>query len=221
MRLRSAFAYLFSIAVLITLSACATPPQYAPPAPERADYRSPEDYFSEGMRDFKKGEYREAIEDFDKALRMRPNYVEAHYFMGLSFQKMGRFEDAERAFVEAIRYDSRYLPARESLGLLLFDSKRYKQAEEQLEMAKSLGSTMPLVYYVLGEIEMKEKECNKAIAAYREALRLDPSFSRAREDLEEAEKHCRSKTKKSPAPPRVREEKQFRGGGKAIDPDSF
>lgn len=207
---------------LVALSACVPPPpeppSYAPPR-ERPEYRTPEGFFEDGMRDLNRGEFRDAAEDFQQAVRLRPNYVEAYYFMGRAFEGLRNDDEAMRAYSAAISFDSRYLPARESYGLLLFAVKSYREAERQLEAAQSLGSEVPEVYYCLGTIEYRERECNKAIAAFKQALRLNPSYRDAREALEETLEHCRG-SRPAP-PPRPREEKSFKGGGKAIDPDSF
>jgi hypothetical protein len=99
--------------------------------------------------------------------------------------------------------------------------KRSKDAEMQLGVAKSLGSSMPQVFYTLGQIDMEENECRKGMVYFKEALRLDPSYLEAKVALEDAEDHCRPKAAKpvKPAPPR--QEKTFKGGGRAIDPDKF
>jgi tetratricopeptide (TPR) repeat protein len=201
------------IAVGFLLAACVPPPPYHEP---REEYRGPEYYFREGMEDFRKGEYKEAIEDFQHAVDMRQNYVEAYFYMGQAFEKIRRLEQADKAYERAIYFDPRYLPAREALGLLEFDLKEYKESEKHLEIAKDLGSTNPNVFYVLGKIELREKECRKAIQAFKEAIRLDPTFHEAREWLDKAEDRCG----RGPAP-KSRTEKSFKGGGKAISPEDF
>jgi tetratricopeptide (TPR) repeat protein len=208
--------YVFAcIAVGLLLAAC-VPPQPYPERTGHEEYRGPEYFFREGMEDFRKGEYKEAIEDFQHAVQMRQNYVEAYFYMGQAFEKIRRPEQADKAYEKAIFFDPRYLPAREALGQLEYDLREYKEAEKHLEAAKDLGSTNPNVFYVLGKIELSEKECRKAIQAFKEALRLDPGFHEAREGLERAEDRCgRAPGQKS------RTEKSFKGGGKAISPEDF
>jgi tetratricopeptide (TPR) repeat protein len=207
--------YVFAcIAVGLLLAACVPPEPYHQERIEREEYRGPEYFFKEGMEDFRKGEYKEAIEDFQHAIQMRENYVEAYFYMGQSYEKLRRLEQADKAYERALYYDPRYLPAREALGLLEFDLKEYKESEKHLEAAKDLGSTNPNVFYVLGRLELKEKECRKAIQAFKEAIRLDPTFHEAREWLDKAEDRCGRA-------PKSRSEKSFKGGGKAISPEDF
>jgi tetratricopeptide (TPR) repeat protein len=221
MRVPSVFVSLF-VAVVIIVSGCAAPPVYYPPVPaERPEYYSAKDYFDGGVRNYRKGEYREALEDFDKAIQLKPDYVEAYYYVGLTNERIGRLNDAERAYIDSIRYDNRYLPSREALGLLLYNRNMFKDAEMQLGVAKSLGSTMPQVFYTLGQINMKENECRKGMAYFKEALRLDPLYPEARIALEDAEEHCQPKAAKPAKTVHPRQEKTFKGGGRAIDPENF
>jgi tetratricopeptide (TPR) repeat protein len=168
------------------------------------------------MEDFNKGEYGEAIENFEHAIRMRPDYVEAYFYLGQSYEKVQRVEHAERAYGNAISYDPHYLPAREALGLIEFDHKEYREAEKQLDTARSLGSTNPNVFYAIGRIDLSERECRKAIQAFKEAVRLDRDFHEAWEWLEKAEDMCGRGSGEG-----VHTEKSFKGGGRAISPDNF
>ncbi len=192
------------------LSACATPEYHE----SREEYKGPDYYFRDGIEDFNKGKFREAHEEFEKAIRLKPDFVEAHFWRGQSYERLGQPDSALRSYEDALRYDSHYLPAREAYGLLLFQLKRYKEAEPQLETARDLGSRMPQVFYALGRIELAERECKKAINNFRQALALDPAYMDAREALEKAEEGC-GKRQERRAPPRT--EKSFKGGGKAIE----
>lgn len=199
----------------LLLAACAPSEPYHQERVEQ-EYKGPEYYFKDGMKDFRKGEYTEAIEDFKHVLAMEPNHVESYFYMGQSYEQLGRRDHAEKAYENALSIDPRYLPGREALGLLEFSEKEFKKAENQLEAAKDLGSTNPNVFYALGRIELAEKECRKSIQAFKEAIRLDPGFHEAREWLDKAEDRCGK-----PHGVKPRTENSFKGGGKAIKPEDF
>lgn len=191
------------------------PPPVAPPAP------SAEDDFNEGLSYFKAGNYNEALEEFQEAVRMKPNFIEANYYLALTYQQIGMYAEAERFYSECIAIDNRYLPARESLGLLYFSQQRYFQAKEQLEIAKNLNSIVPEVYYCLGEIYRMEGNCPSALAAYERAVQLNSSYLMAVDALRTARKECAKSAGKKRAPVPVKREKTFTGGGAAIDPEKF
>jgi len=179
------------IAVGLLLAACVPSEPYHEERHEVAEHHGPEHYFKDGMNDFRKAEYKEAIEHFEHAIELRADYVEAFFYMGQSYEKLGKIEHAEKAYKNAISYDPRYLPAREAYGLIEFAQKEYKEGEKQLEAAIDLGSTNPWVFYSKGRIDLAEKECRNAMKNLREAIRLDPGFHEAREWLEKAEDRCR------------------------------
>ncbi len=204
---------ILSFLILIALCACAPAPQpvyQAPPAQPTAD-----DSFNAGVRAFRNADFKEAVAYFEDALRARPNFADAAFYLGKSYEMLSIYDRAESAYWDCINMDSRYLPAYESLGLLLFRSERYGEAEKELRAAQMQRSVMPEVYYSLGEIYRMKKQCRDAMEAYREAFRLNPSYRAARDGYALAQRACRGP---EPAP---REEKTFKGGGKAIRPEDF
>jgi tetratricopeptide (TPR) repeat protein len=52
-----------------------------------------------------KGEYDEAIEDYNAALRLDPEFAAAYYFRGLSWSEKGEQEEASEDFRESMRLD--------------------------------------------------------------------------------------------------------------------
>ena len=51
-----------------------------------------------------KGDYDQAILDFARALKIKPNYSEALFLMGLSYEKKGKLEQAYRKVNEALSF---------------------------------------------------------------------------------------------------------------------
>jgi tetratricopeptide (TPR) repeat protein len=49
------------------------------------------------------GHHGKAIEAFDKALKVKPDYAEAYYFRGLSHQELKAYKEATRDYTKAIR----------------------------------------------------------------------------------------------------------------------
>jgi Tfp pilus assembly protein PilF len=178
-----------------------------------------EELFNEGLREFRRNDYELAIRDFKDALRLKVDFVEAYYYLGQAYERLGSRGPAEQAYLDAVSYDARYLPVREAYGLMLFNQRRDDDAEVQLSVARQLGSVMPEVYFSLGSIKLKKRDCKEAIALLREALRLNPSYYEAKDKLKEAMDRCAPR--KAAPTPKPREEKSFRGGAKAIDPEEF
>lgn len=61
-----------------------------------------EKYFSSGKEKGKNGEVNLAIEDYTKAIELKPDYAEAYYYRGGSWLRLGEWEKA-RSDIETAR----------------------------------------------------------------------------------------------------------------------
>ena len=60
----------------------------------------------------------EAIEQLQTAIRLEPDYLLAHYYLGLAFEQTGNPSRAARAYRQALRIDPNFQPARARLSSL-------------------------------------------------------------------------------------------------------
>ena len=60
-----------------------------------------EKYFSSGIEKSKKGEYELSIEDYTKAIELKPDYAEAFYYRGGSWLRLGEKEKAKEDLTAA------------------------------------------------------------------------------------------------------------------------
>lgn len=78
--------------------------------------RTKEAWYQEGNALRGQGRYEEAIASYEQALRLDPNYANAHMYKGLTLRKLGNVEGALSAYDEALRSDPTSADARELLG---------------------------------------------------------------------------------------------------------
>jgi len=63
------------------------------------------------------GMYKEAIEAYKQAIRIKPDFAEAHYNLGVTYSRLGVYRDSIEAYKQAIRIKPDYAEAHYGLGL--------------------------------------------------------------------------------------------------------
>jgi Flp pilus assembly protein TadD len=89
----------------------------------------------------------------------------------------------------ALRDGSRDVSVRNTLAVLYGSRNRFPDAVRLLEDALQLKADEPLTWLNAGVAWQATGQTNRAEAAYREAIRLQPEFTRARQYLEALLKH--------------------------------
>jgi tetratricopeptide (TPR) repeat protein len=64
---------------------------------------------------------KDAIDYFQRAIQLQPNYMHAHLSFGKFYQDLGRLADAEKEYRTAMRLSPLSIQARNDLGELLFN----------------------------------------------------------------------------------------------------
>ena len=62
-----------------------------------------ENHFNEGVEYYEGGQYENAIQEFDKAIQLDPDY--AYYNRGVSYEGLGKFDLAEKDYDKACELD--------------------------------------------------------------------------------------------------------------------
>ena len=88
-----------------------------PFAQEKIDLE-PELYFAVGYGHFEAERWPEAETELRRALRLRPDFPEAHNYLGIALYRQNRPAEAVRHFVEANRLDPRFSDALSSLQVV-------------------------------------------------------------------------------------------------------
>jgi Flp pilus assembly protein TadD len=129
-----------------------------------------------GRRDEAEKEYREAI-------RINPDYANAHNNLAILLNEMGRKEDAEAECREALRINPDYANAHNNLAILLYEMGRKEDAEAEYRDALRINPDSAVAHYNLGVLldDMERKE--DAEAEYRDALRINPDSAEAHGNL--------------------------------------
>ncbi len=85
--------------------------------------------FRQGLRAARAGAYEEAINWYEKSLRLKPNASPVHLSLGFAYEKSGRLADAEKAYREAVRLRPDIPQAHVNLGNVLEATGKLAEAE--------------------------------------------------------------------------------------------
>jgi len=95
------------------------------------------EHFRLGNQYYDLGRFKEAIAEYRKALKLRPNFPDITTRLGIAFREIGDLEAATKCFIKAQKINPKYLPAFIHLGI---------------------------IYYMKGFVDMAIREWKKALA---------------------------------------------------------
>jgi len=88
-----------------------------PPVPPVMTQGTAEYYFERGVAQFSKGFYRNAVDEFGKAIELNPRYAEAYFWRANAYHKRDELDAALRDYEKAIELDpqQKYVNARNAV----------------------------------------------------------------------------------------------------------
>ncbi|MBI2877843.1 MAG: tetratricopeptide repeat protein [Candidatus Tectomicrobia bacterium] len=124
-----------------------------------------------------------AVQEYRRAIELKPDYAEAHYHLGAALRDQGNLKGAIEAYRRAIELKPDYTEAHHGLGVALKARGNLKGAIEAYRRAIELKPDYAEAHYHLG-IALKDKgNLQGAIEAYRRAIELKPDYAEAHNSL--------------------------------------
>jgi tetratricopeptide (TPR) repeat protein len=139
--------------------------------------------YNYGISLIRDGRLEQAMEQWRAALRIQPNFTEAHYALGLGFLAAGNPVPAVTHFQEALRYTTNWPNGLEALGLAYYELHEFALAEQAWRQALALNPDLPHIHANVGLLRLQEGNFQKAIEHSRDAVRLQPALAAAHYNL--------------------------------------
>jgi Flp pilus assembly protein TadD/4-amino-4-deoxy-L-arabinose transferase-like glycosyltransferase len=130
------------------------------------------------------GRQAEAVDPFEKAIGINPNFLDARRNLVSVLLRMNRADEAYRQLVEIVRLDPKDAVARSNLGVCLMMQSRLEDALEQFETAVQLNPTYVNARFYLARALAQSGRNQEAMAQLRRVLELKPDHAGARAMLE-------------------------------------
>ena len=142
----------------------------------------------EAMNHQMAGEVDEAIGLYKRSISLYPT-ADAHTYLGWAYSFQGRIDEAIAQCEIAIQLDPEFGNPYNDIGVYLMQQQRLDEAIPWLEKAKHAKRYEPrhFPYLNLGRVYSAKGMLQKALAEFRDALRLNPNDSAVTQLIEELE----------------------------------
>ncbi|CAC9454909.1 hypothetical protein [uncultured Gammaproteobacteria bacterium] len=133
-----------------------------------------EEYLLEGNQDFYKSKFDKAIEAYEKAIKIKPNY-EAYYNIGIAYASSNKFKEAIEAYEKAIEINPDYDTTYYNMGIAYAGLDKFEEAIEAYEKAIEINPDNYETYNNMGGAYAGLSEFEKAVEAYEKANKIEPN----------------------------------------------
>lgn len=124
-----------------------------------------------------KGNYSQAIEDFDKAIRLKPDVAEAFNNRGVAYDYKGDYERAIQDYDQVIKLRPDYAAAFNNRGLVYHEKGEYDRAIQDFDQAIRLKPGYAEAFESRGSAYLARGDYDRAIQDYGEAIKLEPNYA--------------------------------------------
>jgi tetratricopeptide (TPR) repeat protein len=125
----------------------------------------------------------EAIQAFENALRIEPDYAEGHRNLGHTLWQAGQGPEAIQEYEYALRINPDYAEAHNSLGIALAHTGKIEEAIAHFEQALRIKPDLAETHSNLGIALAETGKIEQAIAHYEQALRIKPDLAETHYNL--------------------------------------
>ena len=124
-------------------------------------------------------QYENAIEAYEKVVKIEPNFFQAWNGLGKTFYEQKKYREGLEAYNNAIKLKPDDIEAWKGRGFAQYKLGKYEDASDSFDKALRLDPEQPKVWNALGEVFSKLKVYSQAIPAYDRAIELDNDFDLA------------------------------------------
>jgi tetratricopeptide (TPR) repeat protein len=123
---------------------------------------------------YEKSDYKGAIAEFERALKIDPDYYEASLQIGIAYSKLGDNAAAEQNLKKTLAMNPNYGDAYGALALILDNQKKFEDAEPAARKAVELDPGSWEANYELGRALYGLDRSAEAEASVQAAIKLNP-----------------------------------------------
>jgi tetratricopeptide (TPR) repeat protein len=139
--------------------------------------------FEKGVASDHAGKTEDAIQHYEKALQMAPDFYAAHNNLGSDYLAKSDFPAARSEFARAIELNQSDSAAYFNLGNVSMLMGQLADAQQYLNEGMRRQPDSALGHFLLGSLDIRIGKYDQAEAALRQAIQLSPVMAQARLQL--------------------------------------
>ena len=167
-------------------------------------------YNHRAMAYYRTKQFKRAISDFTKAVRLRPRDLIVRLNRGVVYERMGQYGRAIANYSIAIEQDPEFSLAYFNRANVFEAKGDLNAAIADYKVAIKLNLVNADAVNNLGNVYYKTGQRASALNAYRSALTIDPDHRQARKNLSLLEDEAKQISKRSPRTETVSKDQPFR-----------
>lgn len=133
-----------------------------------------QDYYQRGNNYANVNRYPEAIEEYNKALRLNPYYKEAYNKLGVAYLSQKLPQKAQNCINKAITLDPNYIEAYNNLGQVYEFLDKLTKAEDIYRRIFKINPVDVPAHFNLARVLNKQGKFNASIAEYEKTIKINP-----------------------------------------------
>jgi tetratricopeptide (TPR) repeat protein/tRNA A-37 threonylcarbamoyl transferase component Bud32 len=137
------------------------------------------DLYNRGQTLLELKRYKDALDSYNRAVEIRPEYAEAWKGQGNTLLQLKRYEDALNAYDKAIQIQPDYREAWTGRGAALAQLEQYEEAINSFDTALKIKPDDFETWNERGDLQIKLKQYSEAIASFDKAVKIKPDYSSA------------------------------------------
>ena len=128
-------------------------------------------------------QYNKAVDCYQKAIKINPDYAEAHYNLANVFHEIGRIDAAIKGYEQATHFKPDYPEAFNNLGLVFQEIGKFKLAITSYEKALTIKPDYAEVHSNIGKLYKEQDQIYLSINHYKKSLNINPNYLEAHFNL--------------------------------------
>ena len=131
----------------------------------------------------RRGDLNRSLEEFSKAIELKPNYSDAYHNLANTYQQTGNLDKAVENYNNAIKYNPNLWQSYQNLASIYFAQSKFDLALENLNTAYKINPANLSILNNIGVVYINLGDKTKAKESFEKVLQLDPSNKIAKEAL--------------------------------------